>query len=99
MSTLNRESGIQSIPHLREKIARLQARRAELGKSGAFDVVIGPKVRLAGKTRAAAEAYLEALGELAATGVTWASFDPDHPSRAAWLENLQWFAEEVIARA
>lgn len=98
MSDLNRASGIQSVAHLREKLARLHDIRASLGRTGSFDVAIGPQARLRYQKAAGAAEYLDALGELADAGVTWAMAEPPHPSRQAYVENVQWFAEEVIAR-
>lgn len=98
MSELNRASGIHSVEHLREKLERLHALRASLGRSGPFDVAIGPRARLGYQKPGGAAAYLEDLGELAETGVTWAMIEPPHPSRQAFLDNVQWFAEEVIPK-
>jgi probable F420-dependent oxidoreductase len=99
MTAINRETAIQSVEHLREKIERLNELRAQLGKTGPFDIAIGPRLRPKENSRAEADRFIEALGELAAAGVNWATVDPRHPSRAAWIENVQWFGEEVIARA
>lgn len=98
MTQVNQESGIQSVAQLGEKIAELMEMRAKLGRTGHFDVVIGPKTKLRYGSRESAEQYLEALDELAAVGVTWAMSEPPHPSRQAYLENLQWFSEEVLSR-
>jgi probable F420-dependent oxidoreductase len=98
MSKLNQETGIHTVQQFGEKIAMLRNLRASFGRTGAFDVAIGaqkgPRFQQAG----GADAYLEALGELAEVGVTWAMVEPPHPSRQAYLENVQWFGEEVIAK-
>ena len=36
--------------------------------------------------------------ELAAVGVDWLFVEPRMRSRAEWIEHVQWFGEEVIAR-
>jgi len=95
----NRETAIQDVAQLGEKIKALHEARARLGKTGPFDVAIGPKLRPTAKSRQDADRYLEELAGLAAVGVNWAFVDPDHADRAAWLEAVQWFGEEVIARA
>jgi len=97
-SKINRDSAIQSVEHLRERIIELQDLRAELGKSEPFDVAIGPRVKLNYGSPDGAEKYLEVLGQMAEAGVTWATVEPPHPGRQAYLENVQWFGEEVIAR-
>jgi probable F420-dependent oxidoreductase len=98
-SKINQDTAIHSVDHLKEKIQALNEARAKLGKSGPFDVVIGPRARIKENTRAEADRYLEALGEMAAAGVTWATADVGHADRAAYIENVLWFGEEVIARA
>jgi probable F420-dependent oxidoreductase len=98
LSKVNRDSGIQSIPHLKEKIAELQGLRADLGKTAPFDISIGPQVSLKTQSRETADRYIEAVQALAEAGVTCVGAEVAHPSRAAYLENIQWFGEEVIAR-
>lgn len=98
MSAINAESGVQSDTHLRELIARLQDRRATLGKAGPFDIVLGPRMRVKAPTPETAERFLAALDGLKAVGVTWATINFAHPSRAAYVELVQWFGEEVVAR-
>lgn len=96
-SKLNQDLGIQSIEQLREKVVQLEEMRAALGKTAPFDIVIGPRARFKDKTRDEAEKLRNELGELAHAGVTWAMIDPGHSSRAAYLENVQWFGEEIVA--
>ena len=43
MSKLNQDTGIHTMAQLADKIARLQEMRAGLGRSGPFDVSIGPQ--------------------------------------------------------
>ncbi len=98
-TTANQVAGIQNVAQLGEKIKVLHELRAKLGKTEPFDVAIDPNRRPKANTREEADRFLEVLGELAAVGVSWAMVDLLHPSRAAWLESVQWFGEEVIARA
>lgn len=98
MSKLNQDTGIHTVEQLGEKIAMLQAKRSELGKAGPFDVAIGPKARLRFQQPGGADEYLEALHELAEAGVTWTMVEPPHLSRQAYIENVQWFGEEIIAK-
>lgn len=98
MTAANRESGIQSVEQLGEKITELREMRSSLGRTGPFDIAIGPRMRLKFGIRESAERYLEALGEMARAGVTWAMVDPPHASRQEYCDNVQWFGEEVVAR-
>jgi probable F420-dependent oxidoreductase len=98
MTAANQESGIHTIEQLGENIAKAQAMRAELGRTGQFDVAIGTRAKLDFKTRETADAYIAEVHQLAAVGVTWIMIEPPHPSRQAYIENVQWFGEEVIAR-
>ena len=78
MSALNRDTGIHSVEQLGEKIATLQELRAKAGRSGPFDIAIGPKAKIGYGKSGGADAYLEAVGELAEAGVTWAMAEPPH---------------------
>ena len=72
--------------------------RAQFGRSGPFDVELGPRERPRwGKTNGVQE-YIDAIGALSEAGVAWASVEAPHPSRQAYIENVQWFGEEVIVR-
>jgi probable F420-dependent oxidoreductase len=99
MGKADQDSGVRSMEHLCELIELLQATRAELGRDGPFDIVLGPRMRIKDPSSATAERFLAALDELKAVGVTWATVNIAHPSRAKYLELVQWFGEEVIARA
>jgi hypothetical protein len=55
-------------------------------------------MRLKDYTHGEAERYLEAVAELKAAGVDWCGATLHHPNRAAFIENVRWFGEEIIAR-
>lgn len=94
----NQDAAIQTIEQLGEKVGRLRDLRAALDRPGQFDVAIGPRAGIGGATRDEADRLLEELDLLARAGVNWAMIHPPHPSRAAYIENVEWFGEEVIAR-
>lgn len=98
MSKLNQDTGIQTVEQLADKIARLRDLRAEHGRSVPFDISIGPQVQIKDRTPAEAEQFLEAVDQLARAGVTWIAVDLRHPDRSAYIENVLWFGEEIIAR-
>lgn len=90
-------SAVVSMEHFSEKVARLKALREELGKSDPFDIAVGPPFRVQGATRADAERFLEQAHELADRGASWIWTRVPSPSRAAYLENVAWFGEEIIS--
>ena len=98
MTAANQESGIHTIEQLAENIVKAQEMRAEVGRTGAFDVAIGARTKLDFKSRASADAYIEEVQKLGDVGVTWIMIEAPHPSRQAFIENVKWFGEEVIAR-
>ncbi len=98
MTKVNQASGIHSAAQLGENIDKLQEMRAKLNKTGPFDIVIGTQIKPDYASRSSADKYLEDLAELADLGVTWTMTEPPHPSRQAYLDNVQWFKEEIIAR-
>lgn len=89
---------IASHEDLRLKIERLRGHLARVGRTRPFDICIGPQTQLQGCTREAAERFVEELGQLAKLGVTWTFCGVPAPSRAGFLENLQWFGEEVAPK-
>lgn len=97
-SQVNQENSIQSVAHLRERLDQIGELRAQFGRSGPFDVEIGPRQSAGFGKPDRVQAYIDAIGELAEVGVTWAMVEAPHPSRQAWLEHVQWFGEEVVAR-
>lgn len=98
MSRLNRDTGVQSVEHLGEKIARIRELREAFGRTGPFEITIGSRSRIGFGKPGGADAVLAETEELAAAGVDWMFLNPPHPSRQAWIENVQWFGEEVIGR-
>jgi alkanesulfonate monooxygenase SsuD/methylene tetrahydromethanopterin reductase-like flavin-dependent oxidoreductase (luciferase family) len=48
--------------------------------------------------REGVQEYVDEIGALAATGVIWVTVTPPRQSRAAYIENVQWFGEEIISR-
>jgi probable F420-dependent oxidoreductase len=98
MTAANQESGIHTVEQLSENIARLHEMRSANGKSGPFDIAIGSKARLKMGDRSSAALYLDSVAELGEVGVTWTMVSVPHPSREKFIENVQWFGEEVIAK-
>jgi probable F420-dependent oxidoreductase len=98
MSASNIETGIHSVEQLGENIQRAHAIRAAAGRTGAFDVAIGAQAKLVIGDADSAATYVDAVRELEKVGVTWTMIELPHPSRAGFVDNVQWFGDEVIAR-
>jgi probable F420-dependent oxidoreductase len=98
MSKINENAAVRSVEHLRELVQKVQDLRAGFGRTGPFDIAIGPRMKLKDRSSETVQRYVEMAGELAEAGVTWATADVGHESRAAYVENVQWFGEEIISR-
>ena len=98
MTAANQESGIQTVEQLAEAIKQIAAMRAEVGRSGAFDVAIGAQVRVKELTADNAERYIASVRELAAVGVTWTMVEVPHSSRQQFVESVDWFGREISAK-
>jgi probable F420-dependent oxidoreductase len=98
MTAANQQSGIHSVEQLGEAIQRIHALRAEHAIAGRYDVAIGARAKLKMGDSDSAARYIDAVRNLAAVGVTWTMVELPHPSRQAFVENVQWFGQEVIAR-
>jgi len=95
MGPADQDSGVRSLDHLRELIARLHELRAQFGRTGPFDIVLGPRMRIKQPTPEAADRFVAASHELQAAGVTWATVNIAHPDRATYCDLVSWFGEAV----
>lgn len=100
-SRINRESGIRSVADLTDKIASIGEQREALGLSGDFDINIALSATdlVSRRTREEADRLLEQVSALESAGANWVTLKLAHPDRATWLENVQWFGEEIVGRA
>ncbi|HEX7819246.1 MAG TPA: TIGR03619 family F420-dependent LLM class oxidoreductase [Sphingobium sp.] len=98
MTAANQESGIHSVEQLGENIVQLNEMRAAANRSGPFDICIGARKRLKFGDGDSAATYVDAIGEMAQVGVTWTMVEPRHSSRQEYIDNVQWFGENVIAK-
>lgn len=95
--TVVMRSSIASMHQFAGKIGRLRAAREELGRSRPFDIAPGSPFRPTTCTAADAEKFREMARQIADCGANWIWTPLPAPSRAAWLDNVAWFGEEVIA--
>jgi len=99
LSQANRDTGMHSIAQLREQIASIRELRTAAGKPAHFDVAIGPPPPLSlenNHSQDNANEIIAALRDMAAAGVTYTVVNLPHPSRAAWLEHLDWFHADIM---
>jgi probable F420-dependent oxidoreductase len=89
-------SAINSIQEMKDKIAQLLELRDKLGRRGHFDISPTPFYYPQANTRSEARRVCEDLAELAAAGATWVNAGLAAPSRAAYLDSVAWFGQEVI---
>ena len=92
-----RKSAVVDMAHFGEKIAKLNARREELGKTGPFDLSVAPPFRPKEPTRANAQRFLEEVHELETHGVNWIWTSVPAPSLESYLDTVSWFGEEVVS--
>ncbi len=91
-------SSISSYEQYAAKIARLQELRAKFGNTGAFDISTGSPFRPKTTTREDADKVVECAHRVAAHGATSMWLPLPAPSRAAFIDNVAWYGEEIIAR-
>lgn len=97
-SKINRDIALQTTEQLADKLATLRELRSSHGRTGPFDVAIGPPQRPELGDRDGAERYLEELHRFAEIGVTWITVVPPSANREQYLNYVQWFGDTVIAR-
>ena len=91
-------SSITSYEQYAERIAKLRDLRAHFGQTGPFDISTGSPFRPKTTTRDDADRLIECAHKVAAHGATSMWTPLPAPSRAAFIENVAWYGEEVIAR-
>ena len=98
MSQANRDIAVTSIDDLKERRARIEQFRQEAGRAGPFDLCSGPPVKVGFQGKGDVTKYRDAVGEMIEGGVNWISAMVPHGSRAEYIDNVQWYGEEVIAK-
>lgn len=99
-SKLNQDTGIQSVDDLKHKIDFIVERRREQNRTDEFDVNIAfsSTDNFVKRSRDEADRFIEDLQQLKNAGATWVTIKLPHPNRAAYIENVHWFGEEVVNR-
>lgn len=94
-----RMSSVVSMEHFAEKASQLRVLRDKLSKSTPFDFAVKPPFRFKTTTRSDANQFLQEVGELQSYGVNWISRRVPAPGKAAYLENVAWFSEDIMPRS
>jgi probable F420-dependent oxidoreductase len=90
---------IADLADLKRKIGELRIMAEQAGRTRPLDVTFVPfSLTMQRKERPPADAIVEELIAFAAAGVTWSVVALPCVTRAQYLENVDWFAREVMTR-
>jgi hypothetical protein len=93
-----RTDEIASVDDLRRKIAQAKELAVSVGRTKPLDVCMVPfALTMQAGVRPEAPAIVDGLAELAEAGVTWSAVAFPCRDRREYLENVDWFARDVIA--
>jgi probable F420-dependent oxidoreductase len=93
-----RTDEIVTIADLKRKIDHARDLEAKIGRANPIDVCMVPfDLGMHSRERPAAQSIIDQLGALTAAGVTWSSISLPCRDRHHYVENVDWFAREVMA--
>lgn len=98
LSKTTRTDEIGSVDDLAVKIDQVRGHLDRVGRTRPFDICSMPSEGLKACDAAEAQRFVDEAGKLAEIGVTWMVGGVPHPSRAAYLDNVQWFGETVLPK-
>jgi probable F420-dependent oxidoreductase len=98
LSKTTRTADLAGVEDLKAKIDVLRGHLDRVGRTRPFDICIGPQSGLKDLTAAEADRWVNDAGEMSRLGATWTPCGVPHPSRQAFLDNIQWFGEEVVPK-
>lgn len=95
-----RTDELSSMAQFEEKLSYARAHAEEIGRTKPLTICMG---RFGGgplglSDQDSAARVIDDYGRLAEAGVTWTTVSVLAPSRAAFIENVQWFGEEIAAK-
>lgn len=92
-----RTDEIGDIGDLTRKIGQARDLAAKIGRTKPLDICFVPfGMAMQAGTRPEAQSIVDGLAELAAIGVTWSVMAFPCRDRAEYLENIDWFAREIL---
>jgi probable F420-dependent oxidoreductase len=95
-----RTDEIGDIGDLTRKIGQARDLAAKIGRTRPLDICFVPfGMAMQAGTRPEAQSIVDGLAELAEIGVTWSVMAFPCRDRAQYLENIDWFAREVLPAA
>ncbi len=95
-----RTDEIADIGDLKRKIGQGRDLAARIGRTKPLDICFVPfGMAMQAGTRPEAQSIVDGLAELAAIGVTWSVMAFPCRDRTQYLENIDWFAREVLPAA
>jgi probable F420-dependent oxidoreductase len=95
-----RTDEIGDIGDLKRKIDQGRDLAAKIGRTTPLDICFVPfGMAMQAGTRPEAQSIVDGLAELAAIGVTWSVMAFPCRDRPQYLENIDWFAREVLPAA
>lgn len=95
-----RTEELSSIEQLRSKIQYVHEQCERTGRTAPLDICISSfrSGTMKPEARASTAQLLDDYAALAEAGVTWTTVSVPSPSRAAFIENVQWLGEEVVSK-
>lgn len=96
LSKTTRTDEIGTVEDLRVKVDQVHDHLARVGRTRPFDICAMPQMSFSACDAAEAQRYIDEAGRLADVGATWLVGGLPHPSRAAYLDHVQWLGEEVL---
>jgi probable F420-dependent oxidoreductase len=100
VSTTTRTEELSNMDQLRDKIRFAQGLCEKVGRTTPLQICMAGFGNLTMKPdmRMGAARLIDEYAALADAGVSWTTISVPSPSRTAFIENVQWFGEEVVAR-
>lgn len=97
-----RTEELANIGQLKEKLAYAREHAERIGRTTPLTICMGRWTAEATKypkSRGEADKAINAYGELYEAGVTWTPTSLPAPNLDEFIDNIQWFGEEVIAKS
>ncbi len=100
LSTTARTEELSNMEQLREKIQFAHEHCEKVGRTAPLQICMAAFGSRTMKPNARAETtkLIDEYAALVEAGVSWTTVSVPSPSRAAFIENVQWFGEEVASK-
>ena len=92
------QKALGTLDDLRARSRQLKDMLAQAGRTDPVDICVNLPTGLGEMGRAEAEQAVEAVQACSEAGATWIFAGFPHPSRSQFLDHLQWFEEDVMAK-